>query len=104
MACVAPNSGCTADGGAPWSHRTGRKEKPHQDNRKKPKRAKFHHNHFRLCKRKAVKGLQGKNCAELFGIKEAESFRALNIRGRQKARSPLAVVLTLGRPLVRHSF
>jgi hypothetical protein len=57
-----------ADGGAPGSHRTGRKEKPHQDNGKKPKRAKFHHNHFCVCDRKAIKGLQSENRAELFGI------------------------------------
>jgi hypothetical protein len=65
--------GCTggrqaADGGAPGSHRAGRKEKPHEDNRKKPRRAKFHRNHFCLCERKDIKGLQGKNRAELFGI------------------------------------
>ena len=57
-----------ADGGAPGSHRTGRKEKPHQDNREKSERAKFHLNHFCLCERKAVKGLQSENRAELLGI------------------------------------
>ena len=57
-----------ADGRAPGSHRAGRKEKPYQDNRKKPKRAKFHRNHFCLCERKAIKGLQSENRAELFGI------------------------------------
>lgn len=40
-------SGCTggsraADGGAPGRRRTGRKEKRHRDNNKKPKSAKFH--------------------------------------------------------------
>ena len=38
--------GCAANGGAPRSHRTGRKQKTHQDNRKKSKRAKFYCNHF----------------------------------------------------------
>ena len=32
--------------GASGSHGTGRKEKPHQDNGKKPKRAKVHRNYF----------------------------------------------------------
>jgi hypothetical protein len=53
--------GCTggspaADGDASGSHRTRRKEKPHQDNDKKPKCAKFHRNHFCRCERKAIKG------------------------------------------------
>ena len=65
--------GCTggrqaADGGASGSYRTGRKEKPHQNNRKERKRAKFHRNHFCLCERKTIKGLQGENGADLFGI------------------------------------
>jgi hypothetical protein len=65
--------GCTggsqpADGGASRSHRTGRKEKPRQGNSEKSKRAKFDHNHFRLCEGKAIKGLQGENRAELLGI------------------------------------
>jgi hypothetical protein len=65
--------GCTggsqaADSGASGSHGTGRKEKPDQDNREKPKRAKSHLNHFCLCERKAIKDLQRENGAELFGI------------------------------------
>ena len=47
-------SGSRAD--ASGSHRTGRKEKPHQDNGKKPKCAKFYRNHFWRCERKAIKG------------------------------------------------
>jgi len=38
------------------SHRTGRKEKPRQDNSKKSKCAKFHRNHSWRCERKATKG------------------------------------------------
>jgi hypothetical protein len=38
--------GCTTDGDASGSHRTGRKEKSHQDNGKKTKCAKFRRNHF----------------------------------------------------------
>ena len=70
MSCVILNSAApaAADGGASGSHRTGRKEKPHQDNGKKPKRAKFHRNHFCRCERKAIKGLHGENRAESFGI------------------------------------
>ena len=45
-----------ADGGASGSHRTGRKEKPHQDNGKKPKCAKFHRNRCCRCERKAIEG------------------------------------------------
>jgi hypothetical protein len=41
---------------ASGSHSTGRKEKPHQDNRKKPKCAKFHRNNSCGWERKAVKG------------------------------------------------
>jgi hypothetical protein len=41
---------------ASGSHSTGRKEKPHQDNRKKPKCAKFHRNYSCGWERKAVKG------------------------------------------------
>jgi hypothetical protein len=41
---------------ASGSHRTGRKVKPHQDNGKKPKCAKFYRNHSGRCERKAIKG------------------------------------------------
>jgi hypothetical protein len=58
----------TADRGTPRSDRTGRKEKPHEDNRKKSKRAKFRHNHFCLCEGKVSKGVQDENRAELFRI------------------------------------
>jgi len=51
----------TADGGAPGSHRTGRKEKPHQDNR-------FTVIISAFAKGKDIKRLQGKNRAELLGI------------------------------------
>ena len=60
--------GCTADGDTSGNRRTGRKEKPHQDNGKKPKCAKFHRNHSCRCERKAIKRLHGKNRAELFRI------------------------------------
>src|SRR5207248_5388807 len=54
-------SGCTggsetADGRASGRRSTGRKEKRHQDNGRKPKCAKFHHNHSCRCERKAIKG------------------------------------------------
>src|SRR5262245_28673110 len=50
--------GCTARSRADASrgHRTRRKEKPHQDNGKKPKCAKFHRSHSCRCERKAIKG------------------------------------------------
>jgi len=50
--------GCTGGSraDASGSHRTGRKEKLHQDNGKKPKCAKFYRNHFWRCERKAIKG------------------------------------------------
>jgi hypothetical protein len=41
---------------ASGSHRTGRKEKPRQDNGKKPKRAKFYRTHSWRRERKAIKG------------------------------------------------
>jgi hypothetical protein len=41
--------GCTADGDASGSRRTGRKEKPHEDNGEKPKCAKFPRNHSCRC-------------------------------------------------------
>ena len=52
--------GCTggsaaADGDASGSSRTGRKEKPHQDNGKKPKCAKFHSNHSSRGEREAMR-------------------------------------------------
>jgi hypothetical protein len=37
------------------SHRTGRKEKPHKDNGKKPKCAKFYRNHSCRCESKPIK-------------------------------------------------
>ncbi len=88
MLCVTPNSAArAADGGASRSHRTGRKEKPHQDNRKKPKRAKFHRNHFCLCERKDIKGLQVRivpNCSAFrkrnrFGLQTYEAARKLGV-------------------------
>src|SRR5260370_1013403 len=50
--------GCTGGNraDASGSHRTGRKEKPRQDNGKKPKCAKFYRNHSWSCERKAIKG------------------------------------------------
>ena len=41
-----------------------------------------------LTRGSAVKRLHGENCAESFGIWEAESFRTVTARGRQNARSP----------------
>src|SRR5438477_11297645 len=41
---------------ASWSHRTGRKEKPRQDDGRKPKCTKFYRNHSWSCERKAIKG------------------------------------------------
>ena len=68
MSCVTPAGATPLMAARSGSHRAGRKEKPYQDNRKKPKRAKFHRNHFCLCERKVIKGLQSENRAELFGI------------------------------------
>jgi len=50
--------GCTGGSraDAPGSHRTGRKEKPRQDNGKKPKCAKIYRDHSWSCERKAIKG------------------------------------------------
>jgi hypothetical protein len=50
--------GCTGGsrGGASGTHRTRRKEKPHQDNGRKPKCAKFYRNHSWHCQWKLIKG------------------------------------------------
>src|SRR5947208_10661098 len=66
FACAGASE--SAEGGVSGSYRTGRKEKPHQNNRNKSERAKFHRSHFRICEMKAIKGLQGAHRAELFGI------------------------------------
>ncbi len=64
-----------ADGDASGSRRTGRKEKPHQDNGKKPKCAKFHRNHFCRCESKAIKG-----CTTRI-VPNCSAFRKLNRLG-----------------------
>jgi hypothetical protein len=53
--------GCTggsraADGGASVKRRTGRKEKPYQDNSKKPKGAKFHRREVNLTRKEIGHG------------------------------------------------
>jgi hypothetical protein len=58
----------TADGAASRMRRTGRKEKPHQDNGKKPKCAKFHRNHSCRCEKKAIKGCTARIVPGSFGI------------------------------------
>src|SRR4029077_1540853 len=45
-----------ADGRASGSQRTGRKEKSHQDNGKKPQCTKFHRKHSCPCEKKAIRG------------------------------------------------
>ena len=72
MSCVIPNSAAPAGARPLMAARRGvtaqeEKKKPDQDNREKSERAKFHRNHFCLCERKAIKGLQGENRAELLG-------------------------------------
>src|SRR5207237_9409234 len=52
--------GCTADGDTSGNRRTGRKEKPHQDNGKKPKCTKYHSNNSYRCESNAIKRLHGK--------------------------------------------
>jgi hypothetical protein len=51
---LARTGGSRAD--ASGSHRTGRKEKPHQGNGKKPKCAKLYRNHSWRCERKPING------------------------------------------------
>src|SRR5215831_12125854 len=72
--------GCTsgsraADGGASVKRRTGRKEKPHQDNGKKPKCAKFHSDHSRRCERKAIKGCAARVVPNHSAFKKRKSDR-----------------------------
>ena len=78
MFCVIFNSAApaepAADGDASGSHRTGRKEKPHQDNGKKPKCAKFHRNHFCRCERKAIKGCTARIVPNHSGLLEAATL------------------------------
>jgi hypothetical protein len=65
-------SGSRAD--ASGSHRTGRKEKPHQDNGKKPKCAKFHHNHFCRFERKAINDCTARIVPNHSGFLEAATL------------------------------
>ena len=65
MSCVAPNSAAPLMAARRGVTAQEEKKRPHQDNRKKPKRAKFHRNHFCLCERKAIKELQRENGARI---------------------------------------
>ena len=65
--------GCNASG----SHRTGRKEKPHQDNGKKPKCAKFHRNHFGRCERKAIKRCTARIVPNYSAFRKVNRFWAI---------------------------
>jgi hypothetical protein len=73
--------GCTggsraADGAASRMRRTGRKEKPRQDNGKKPKCAKFHHNHFCRCERKAINDCTARIVPNHSGFRKRKSDRS----------------------------
>src|SRR4029453_2060987 len=72
---AAPGGGRAADGGASGRRRTGRKEKPHQDNGKKPKSAKFHRNHSCRCEKKAIKGCTARIVPDHSGFRKRKSNR-----------------------------
>src|SRR4029077_3985988 len=85
--------GCTgrspaADGRASGSHRTGRKEKSHQDNGKNPQGAKFHRNHLCPSEKKAIKGCTARI------VPNPSAFRKRNRCGLQTYEA----VKTLGIP------
>jgi hypothetical protein len=63
--------GCNASG----RRRTGRKEKPHQDNGKKPKCAEFHRNHSCRCERKAIKGCTARIVPDHSAFRKRNRFR-----------------------------
>ena len=84
--------GCTgwspaADGRASGSQRTGRKEKSHQDNGKKPQCAKSHRNHFCPSEKKAIKGCTARivptpsafRKRNRFGLQTYEAARTLGV-------------------------
>jgi hypothetical protein len=86
--------GCTggsqaADGDASGRRRTGRKEKPHQDNRKKPKYAKFHRNHSCRCERKAIKAARRESCRILRHLGSGNQIDAAMIFTRADFESVL---------------
>jgi hypothetical protein len=64
---------CGSHAGASGSHRTGRKEKPHQDNGKKLKCAKFYRNHSQRCERKAIKGCTARIVPNHSGFRKRKS-------------------------------
>jgi hypothetical protein len=93
--------GCTrrSRGDASGSHYAGRKEKPRQDNGKKPKRAKFYCNHSQRCERKPIKGCTART------VPDHSAFRKRNAPlmhewEYQVARSPRRV----RNALARHRF
>jgi len=65
----------TADGRASGRRSTGRKEKRHQDNGRKPKCAKFHHNHSCRCERKAIKGCTARIVSDHSAFRKRKSDR-----------------------------
>ena len=71
--------GCARGGrdDASGSHCAGRKEKPHQDNSKKPKCAKFYRNHSWRCERKPIKG-----CTARIVLNDS-AFRKRNANGNR---------------------
>ena len=62
---------------ASGSHRTGRKEKPEQDNAKKPKCAKFYRNHSGCCEKKAIKACTARI------VPNHSAFRKRNANGNR---------------------
>jgi hypothetical protein len=83
--------GCTggsaaADGDASGSRRTGRKEKPQQDNGKKSKCAEFHSKHSCRCERKAIKGCTARIVPDHSAFRKRNRFRNVNVE-KQLERS-----------------
>jgi hypothetical protein len=64
-----------ANGAASGMRRTGRKEKPHHNNGKKPKCAKFHHNHFCRCEKKAINDCTARIVPDHSGFRKQKSDR-----------------------------
>jgi len=65
-------------GDASGSHRAGRKEKPRQDNGKKPKCAQSYRNHSWRCERKPIKG-----CTARKIVPDHSAFRKRNAEGNR---------------------
>jgi hypothetical protein len=77
-----------ADGGGSRSHCTGRKEKPRQDDGKKPGRIKFHRNHICCCKRKLIKNTARRASCRNIRDSKRNRFGFQAYEERQTGRNP----------------